>query len=124
KRFGEMRVVRYALLGAALMLIVCRVAPSFWLIFAGSILFLSATSFVRPALNTLLSKMAGNQQGVAGGLNTSFMSLANIVGPSLAGILFDVNIEFPFMLGTLVLCISFIASIVWGKKVQHPSTVS
>lgn len=119
KRFGEMRVVRYALLGAAFMLIACRFAPSFWLIFTGSILFLSATSFVRPALNTLLSKMAGNQQGVAGGLNTSFMSLANIVGPSLAGILFDVNIEFPFMFGTLVLCVSFAASIVWGKKVQH-----
>ena len=116
KRFGEMRVVRYALLAAAFMLIACRFAPSFWLIFTGSILFLSATSFVRPALNTLLSKMAGNQQGVAGGLNTSFMSLANIVGPSLAGILFDVNIELPFMFGTLVLCMSFIASILWAKK--------
>lgn len=47
------------------------------------------------------------------------MSLANIVGPSLAGILFDVNIEPPFMFGTLVLCMSFIASILWAKKAQR-----
>ncbi|MGE6629967.1 MFS transporter [Bacillus sp. NPDC077027] len=124
KWLGEKLVVRYALLGAAFMLVACRFAPSFWFICTFAILFLACTSLVRPALNTLLSKMAGDQQGLVGGVNTSFMSLANIVGPSLAGILFDLHIELPFMFGTLVLLISFATSIAWAKKEQVARSVS
>ena len=64
----------------------------------------------------MLSKLAGDQQGFAGGMNTSFISLANIAGPSAAGFLFDVNMEFPYMLGAAILAISFLAALGWGKR--------
>ncbi|BBP92097.1 hypothetical protein BsIDN1_57150 [Bacillus safensis] len=61
KRFGEMRVVRYALLGAAFMLIACRFAPSFWLIFTGSILFFFIGYVIRPSSPQYIAVQDGRQ---------------------------------------------------------------
>ena len=51
--------------------------------------------------------MAGDEQGFAAGMNNAFMSLANIVGPTVAGLLFDVNVEIPYIFGVVVLVLSF-----------------
>ncbi len=118
RRFGEKRVINVTLIGAAAGLVWCRFAGSYWTVFAAAIFFLTLTSLLRPAVNTMLSKLAGDQQGFAGGMNTSFISLANIAGPSAAGFLFDVNMEFPYMLGAAILAISFLAALGWGKKTQ------
>lgn len=118
RRFGEKRVINVTLIGAAAGLVWCRFAGSYWAVFAAAIFFLTLTSLLRPAVNTMLSKLAGDQQGFAGGMNTSFISLANIAGPSAAGFLFDVNMEFPYMLGAAILAISFLAALGWGKKTQ------
>ncbi len=118
RKFGEKRVINVTLIGAAAGLVWCRFAGSYWAVFAAAIFFLTLTSLLRPAVNTMLSKLAGDQQGFAGGMNTSFISLANIAGPSAAGFLFDVNMEFPYMLGAVILAISFLAALGWGKKTQ------
>ncbi len=55
-------------------------------------------------------------RGLLSGMNTSFISLANIAGPSAVGFLFDVNMEFPYMLGAAILAISFLAALGWGKR--------
>ena len=52
---------------------------------------------IRPALTNYYSNIAGNRQGFAGGLNSTFTSMGNFVGPLVAGSLFDVNIEFPYI---------------------------
>ncbi|MGP3780841.1 MFS transporter [Bacillus sp. 4A_MP3] len=116
RRFGEKRVINVTLIGAAAGLVWCRFAGSYWTVFAAAIFFLTLTSLLRPAVNTMLSKLAGDQQGFAGGMNTSFISLANIAGPSAAGFLFDVNMEFPYMLGAAILAISFLAALGWAKR--------
>ena len=63
------------------------------------IIFLS-TSILRPVLTTLISKLAGNEQGFAMGMNNAYMSIGNVLGPLLAGLLFDVHILYPFILRT------------------------
>ncbi|MDI3410937.1 MFS transporter [Bacillus sonorensis] len=80
-RFGEKRLMNITLIGSAAALLVCSLAYSYWLVFGATIVFFMLTSILRPAINTLISKMAGDEQGFAAGMNNAFMSLANIVGP-------------------------------------------
>lgn len=41
--------------------------------------------------------MAGNEQGFVAGMNNAYVSIGNIIGPTLAGALFDVNLFAPFL---------------------------
>ena len=48
------------------------------------------TGVLRPALTSLVTQaVARNEQGVVLGLNTSIQSVAQIVGPAIAGLLID-----------------------------------
>ncbi|WP_110111922.1 MFS transporter [Bacillus sp. CGMCC 1.16541] len=115
-KFGEKVVVYVTLLGSSLGFILAILAGSYIGVFVTTVLFFIMTSLLRPAVNTLLSKMAGNEQGFVAGMNNAYMSLGNIAGPALAGVLFDVNVEFPYMLGALVLLLSFGLAYSWGRK--------
>ena len=64
--------------------------------------FFTATALLRPAVNTLVSKLAGDEQGFAAGMITAYMSLGNMIGPALAGILFDINMIYPYIIGTVI----------------------
>ncbi|MDU5950792.1 MAG: MFS transporter, partial [Paenibacillus macerans] len=54
-----------------------------------------------------LSKMAEDQQGYVAGLNSAYTSLGNIAGPLVAGYLFDININYPYVSAAIVLIICF-----------------
>ena len=75
--------------------------------------YFPSTSILRPVLTTLISKLAGNEQGFAMGMNNSYMSIGNVLGPLLAGLLFDVHIIYPFVLGLIVLLLTMVVSIRW-----------
>lgn len=79
-------------------------------------IFFTATSLLRPAVNTLVSKLAGTEQGFAAGMITAYMSLGNMIGPALAGILFDININYPYIIGTIILLICFVIALSWSKR--------
>lgn len=71
-------------------------------------------------VNTLISKLAGPEQGFAAGMNNAYMSLGNMFGPAPAGILFDWNRDSPYILGTVVLVSCFILAFLWtSKKAPH-----
>ena len=46
-------------------------------------------------------------QGIAMGLNNSFMSLGRSVGPLWAGIVYDINTSFPYISGAIILLVGF-----------------
>ena len=52
-------------------------------------------------------------QGVAMGLNNSFMSLGRVAGPITAGLLFDLHISYPYIAGAAVMLIGFIICLIW-----------
>lgn len=58
---------------------------------------------IRPALTNYFSNIAGNRQGFAGGLNSTFTSMGNFIGPLVAGGLYDLNYNFPLYMSTLVM---------------------
>ncbi|MEK5184210.1 MFS transporter [Solibacillus sp. FSL R5-0691] len=116
KRFGEMKVILVNLLLAAAMMLLVIYISGFFIILVVATLFSIATTFIRPAVNTLISKLAGNEQGFAAGMNNAYMSLGNMFGPALAGVLFDWNPNSPYILGTCVLVSCFTLAYLWTVK--------
>ncbi|MEK0314812.1 MFS transporter [Cohnella sp. 56] len=106
-RFGEQRVISACLLVAGLFVLLMLFVHKFWLIFAVTFVVFLAIDILRPTIGTQMSKLAEGQQGYVAGLNSAFTSLGNIVGPIVAGVLFDIEINSPYTLAAVVLLICF-----------------
>lgn len=116
KRFGEMKVILVNLLVSAAAMIAVLFVNTFWTILLVSAIFFTAASLLRPAINTLISKLAGDEQGFAAGMNNAYMSLGNMIGPALAGILFDIDMSFPYIFGTAILITCFFLANTWSLR--------
>ncbi|MBS4197428.1 MFS transporter [Lederbergia citri] len=114
--FGEMKIILFGLLVAAFSLYGMLFVSSFYIILLVATIFSIATTLIRPAVNTLISKTAGDEQGYAAGMNNSYMSLGNMIGPALAGTLFDWHRNIPFTFGAIILLGCFILTFIWTKK--------
>ncbi|TWI58144.1 MFS transporter [Halalkalibacter nanhaiisediminis] len=115
-RYGEGTVLSIFLGVATVGFLLTFFASSYILFFIVTLIIFLATSILRPVLTTMVSKLAGNEQGFAMGMNNAYMSIGNILGPLLAGVLYDVDITYPFILGMVVLAITTIASVSWQRK--------
>ncbi len=122
--FGEMKIILFGLLLAAFSLYGMLYVKGFSIILLTATIFSTATTLIRPAVNTLISKTAGDEQGFAAGMNNAYMSLGNMIGPALAGTLFDWHMSIPFTFGALILLGCFFITYSWAKKtaVQEQST--
>lgn len=117
RRFGEETVLKIFLGVASLGFFLSIVAKNYVTFFVITLIIFLSTSILRPVLTTLISKLAGQEQGFAMGMNNAYMSIGNVLGPLLAGLLYDVHIVFPFVLGLIVLVVTMIGSIMWkGTK--------
>ena len=85
--------------------------------FAGVVLsvsfFILSNAMIRPAVSSLISKRATGGQGVAMGLNNSFMSLGRVAGPMWAGTAYDLNLTYPYMSGAAVMLAGLVMSLFW-----------
>ena len=116
RRFGEGVILNVFIAVTAVCFFLSLFASTYVLFFMITLVVFLATSILRPVLNTLISKLAGNEQGFAMGMNNAYMSIGNVVGPLLAGVLYDVDILYPFMLGFVVLGVTMLVSILWQRK--------
>ncbi|MBE1553624.1 MFS transporter [Sporosarcina limicola] len=116
RRYGEMRVILINLVISAFSMVGILFVDMFWSILMVATIFSTATSLLRPAVNTLVSKLAGKEQGYAAGMMNAYMSLGNMVGPALAGIVFDINVGYPYILGMVILLICFAIAATWAKQ--------
>ena len=71
---------------------------------------------LRPSVVSLISKRATQGQGIAMGLNNSFMSLGGIVGPIWAGTVLDINLSYPFITGAFIMFLGFIAALIFLRR--------
>jgi MFS transporter, DHA1 family, multidrug resistance protein len=117
KSMGELKVLKLFLIVSAVGFFLSIVAGSYAMFFAISLLIFLATSILRPVLTTLISKLAGKEQGFAMGMNNAYMSIGNILGPLLAGALYDIQILYPFIAGLVILVLTIIFTFMWkGAK--------
>lgn len=77
----------------------------------------------RPAITSYLSNIAGNEQGFVGGMNSMFTSLANISGPIIGGMLFDIDINYPYYFAAIVTALGIGLTFVWKKPAKKASKV-
>ncbi|MBN6885470.1 MFS transporter, DHA1 family, multidrug resistance protein [Cytobacillus horneckiae] len=115
-KFGEGTILNIFIALAAAGFLLSLFAASYVLFFGVTLIIFLATSILRPVLNTLISKLAGNEQGFAMGMNNMYMSIGNVLGPTIAGILYDVDMTYPFILGLVFLVITLFTSINWQRK--------
>lgn len=115
RRIGELNIIRAAIIYTAVLVFVITFLDSYWSVMAVAFIIFIGFDLVRPAVTTFLSHIAGNNQGFAGGMNSFFTSLANVIGPVLAGILFDINMDFPYYFSVVILLIGFIITVFFWR---------
>lgn len=110
---GEISLIRYSLIISTALVLVMTYVTSYWAILLVTMTVFTGFDLMRPAVTTYLSRIAGNEQGFVGGMNSMFTSIGNIVGPIIGGILFDIELNFPFYFATVVLAIGIALTFVW-----------
>lgn len=103
KRLGEIKLIRLSLIMTAIALLLMIIKINLGYLLAVSALFFAFNAFLRPTVSTMIANSAGDRQGYVAGLNTTYTSLGNILGPILAGLLFDKHIHIPYIFGALIL---------------------
>jgi len=120
RRWGEATVIRVSLLATAIGFVAMTLATDYWTVAATTLFFILSNSMLRPAVASLTSQRAEDGQGVAMGLNNSFMSLGRVVGPILAGSLLDVWVTLPFLSGAVIMTAGFVVSLLWLTDDRTP----
>lgn len=116
--FGEEKVVSFCLLVASISIALTLLVSVYWLIVLVTFIVFLSIDILRPTISTQISRMADDQQGYIAGLNSAFTSFGNIVGPIIAGLLFDININYPFLSASLVLFLCFLLSLRAIRKLK------
>ncbi|MEK3867198.1 MFS transporter [Paenibacillus sp. FSL H7-0716] len=121
KRLGEIKLIRISLVMTAitLLLMIFKINLGYLLVVSG--LFFAFNAFLRPTVSTLIANSAGDRQGYAAGLNTTYTSIGNILGPILAGLMFDKHINIPYIFGAIILASAFFITLQKPKKEQERS---
>src|SRR5919202_4250017 len=88
--FGEVRLVTFGFASAALGYAALGLSHSVPTLLLAATFSSVGNGLIRPALTSLITQQVGRgEQGVVLGLNQSLMSIAQIVGPAIAGALID-----------------------------------
>lgn len=115
KYMGEINMIRWSLVVSAILVFTMTLVSSYWTVMTVTFTVFIGADLIRPAVTTYLSRIAGNEQGFVGGMNSFFTSLANVFSPILGGILFDININYPYYFSTVVIIIGLAITILWKK---------
>ncbi|UQZ36814.1 MFS transporter [Paenibacillus sp. PK3_47] len=118
KKLGEMKLIRLSLVmtSAALLLMIFKVNMAYLL--AVSALFFAFNAFLRPTISTLIANSAGERQGYAAGLSTTYTSIGSILGPVIAGQMFDRHTNMPYIFGAAILAVALILTVRTAKNDQ------
>lgn len=114
--WGEIKVIRYSLILSGVLVYLMTVVHSYFAILLVTFIVFVGFDLFRPAVTSYLSTIAGNEQGFVGGMNSMFTSLANISGPIIGGILFDIDINYPYYFATFVIVIGIVITWIWQKQ--------
>lgn len=104
KAFGEKRVLVGSLFTLMIVFAFLFTVRSYSLLVSGVMLMAFANGFVGPMIAALLSKEADmKSQGAIMGVNASYQSIGQIVGPIVGGVLASISIPSPLLAASLLL---------------------
>lgn len=119
QKWGEIKLIRYSLILSGILVFLMTVVSSYFAILLVTCIVFVGFDLFRPAVTSYLSKIAGNEQGFVGGMNSMFTSLANIFGPILGGMLFDIDVNYPYYLATVVIFFGILLTLIWKKPASY-----
>lgn len=119
QKWGEIKLIRYTLILSAILVFLMTTVSSYFAILLVTCFVFVGFDLFRPAVTSYLSKIAGNEQGFVGGMNSMFTSLANIFGPILGGMLFDIDINYPYYFATVILVLGVLLTLIWKKPSSY-----
>lgn len=121
--WGEIKLIRYSLILSGLLVFLMTVVHSYFAILLVTFIVFVGFDLFRPAVTSYLSNIAGNEQGFVGGMNSMFTSLANISGPIIGGMLFDIDINYPNYFATVIMALGIGLTLLWKKPAEKASKV-
>lgn len=120
-KLGEKMVIQLCLIMGSVLAFISTIVTSYTSVLIVTYFIFLAFDLLRPALTTFLSKTAGKQQGFVAGMNSTYTGLGNFFGPALGGILFDINIHYPYLFAGIVLIIGLGLTVLWKGKSNQAS---
>ena len=108
-KIGEIKLTLFSLIYSVLILGAFVYASHYITVMLVSFVIFIGFDLIRPSMTNYFSKLAGNNQGTAGGLNSAATSVGNLIGPLVAGAVFDIKIDFPLF---IAMAFFIIASII------------
>ena len=123
KKWGDELVIKIGLLITAIGFGLMVLANNFTTVLLTTAFFGVTVSIQSPALLSLTSRRATIPQGIAMGLSNSFVSLGRIVGPILGGVVLDINLNLPYLIGAGVMLLGFLFSVLWIRQAEPQQEV-
>ncbi len=114
---GEVGLIRISFFASAIFVGVIAFTKNNWVVIVSTFIVFLAFDLVRPAITTYLSRHAGDKQGTVNGLNSTFTSFGNILGPMASGFLFDMNHFLPYYVSSAVLLVTSFLALMWKKEI-------
>ncbi|ARK24394.1 MFS transporter [Sporosarcina sp. P37] len=116
RTIGEKRLILFCLIFSAFLVFLATFVQSYFAVLAVTMIIFVGFDLIRPAATSYLSKIAGNEQGFVGGMNSMFTSIGNVFGPVIGGALFDIDVDYPFYFGAFVLLLGVALNYLWIKR--------
>jgi DHA1 family multidrug resistance protein-like MFS transporter len=120
RRWGEVAIIKASLIGSALGFVMMVMARSTIAVLLTMGFFVTSNAMLRPAVSALISRRTTVGQGIAMGLNNSFMSLGRSVGPLWAGFTYDLNSAYPYWSGSAIMLMGFVISLMRLRPDEDP----
>ncbi|MFC7395569.1 MFS transporter [Scopulibacillus cellulosilyticus] len=117
---GEIRLIRYCLIFSTVLVFLMTVVHAYFNILLVTITVFVGFDLMRPAVTNYLSRIAGKEQGFAAGMNSMFTSIGNVIGPVIGGLLFDMNLNYPFYFAAVMLVIGVGITLAWKDPAKAP----
>ncbi|WP_071458651.1 multidrug efflux MFS transporter NorA [Bacillus massilinigeriensis] len=111
--WGEIKLIRYSLLLSALLVFLMTTVHAYFSILLVTFIVFVGFDLFRPAVTSYLSNIAGDEQGFVGGMNSMFTSLANISGPIIGGMLFDIDVNYPYYFAAMITALGVVLTLFW-----------
>ena len=124
---GEERTIQFSLVGGTFSFLLYPLINSLVSAMAVVSLMGLITSFMRPALNSIISKRTpADEQGVTMGVTNSYYSLGRMFGPVTGGLIFDyLGLNGPFLFASGIMALGIgLSFILLGKRMQLQTSTS
>ncbi|KAF1084196.1 Tetracycline resistance protein, class B [Sporotomaculum syntrophicum] len=111
KRFGDVKLVKAGLLIGSTGMLLMLMATNVLGLYVTSAIFNIGWTLLGPTSSSLVTQNASGGQGVALGIMQSFSSFGRIFGPMVGGVLYDIQMNIPYALGTVSMLLMVLFSV-------------